>query len=105
MITVKSLASGILAAGPATIYAPPALTSAIVMDISLVLIGVTPSTAPILYKPSGGTARLIVPQALELHEGDHYQRRGRITMAAGDELIGSASGANVEYVISGIERA
>ena len=104
-ITIKSLATGQLAAAKATIYTCPALTTAIVRLIKFVNTGAAARTLNLYIKESGGSSRRIWPVALSLPSGYEATESGVITLSAGDELEADASVANeVDFSISGVER-
>ena len=104
-ITIKSLATGQLAAAKATIYACPALTTAVVRLVKYVNTGAVTRTVNLYVKESAGTSRRVWPVALSMPSGFEATEDGVITLSAGDELEGDASAANeVDFYISGVER-
>jgi hypothetical protein len=104
VITIKILAEGLLPVAPGVLYTVPAGASAIVMDIGLTVAGSAPGLAGLFIRKSGSlSVRSLSPVGFKLSPGTHYQRRGRVTMSAGDTIEGYAVYSG-DYVISGIER-
>lgn len=103
-IAIKSLGDGQLGAS-AALYTCPASTTAVVKLITLVNTDAVSITVNIQIKPSGGTARCIIPKDMSMTSGYLSKVDDSITLEAGDAIWGDASiSAKVDYTISGIER-
>jgi len=109
-ITVKTLAEGQLGTTAwGVLYTVSGGKSAIVRNFRFGnREAATTRTMNLYYLKSGLTAstsaRLILPAALSIAAGNIVIENNELTMAEGDQIVGNASGANVDYVISGIER-
>lgn len=105
-IATKNLASGQLGTTQADIYVCPVATTAVVRSISLVNGGTWYEFVSLYLKPSGGTARKIIPYKTMLGECECLETTGIYTLGAGDSIQGYTNTAStVDYVISGVEEA
>jgi len=102
--TIKNLANGQLPSSLGDLYTVPSGTSAIIRSITLVNTNTTTETINIYYLQSGGTARRILPQNLQLAAGNSLTVDVILTLGAGDKIQGQTTTASkVDYVISGVE--
>lgn len=105
MIEVKNLGNGQLPAAKGTLYTVPALTTAVVLQVTLVNASAAARLCNLYYKKAAGTSRRITPQNLSLLATYKHVVDDVETMGAGDEIEGDAdAAASVDYVISGYER-
>lgn len=98
--TVPTPGTGDLYTSPTT---PTPLTT-IVKSIRIVNTNTTPVIVNLYFKESGRTERRIAPRDMTIPAGGLAIDDQEITMGSGDKIRGDASAANVEYVISGIQR-
>jgi len=105
-LAIKSLADGQLPATTGDLYTVPASTRALIKTIKVVNLNTTAETINLYLKPSGGTARCIIPKNLSLGAGYLLVVDDELTLEAGDKLQGSATtAAMVDYTISGVEES
>jgi hypothetical protein len=102
--TGKILANGQLPAAKATLYTVPALTRAIIRNVTMANVVGGNQTVVLYIKKSGGTSRKIGQALIEMNEFAHEE--GIETLEAGDEIEGeTTNAASVDYTILGVEQA
>ena len=74
----------------------------IVKNMRFVNKGTSPATLNVYF--SGASQRQILPLDLQLPPGFALVDDQELTLEAGDKIEGKASTANVDFVISGVER-
>ena len=98
----KTLASGQLAASPAVLYTVPQMVMTRVRCIRCQNAGAGDNTVTLAVQESGGTARNVT--VVTLAAGDMLIDTGRLDLATGDAILGSATNAaEVNYVVTGEE--
>ncbi len=101
--TGKILANGQLPAAKATLYAVPALTRAIIRNVTLAWVANGTQTAILYVKKSGGTSRKVGQTMMMTDEFSHEE--GIETLEAGDEIEGeTTNAASVDFAILGVEQ-
>lgn len=106
-LAYKSLADGQLAAAKATLYTVPALTTAIIKQITYTNTDASDRTVNLYVKRSGSSSRRIIPKNMNLAVGNtmYWGDGDSMELSAGDIIEGDASSATVvDYVITGAER-
>ena len=102
---IKNLGNGQLPAAKGTLYAVPALTTAVVLNVVLVNTDAVPRLVNLYFKKASGTSRRLLPEDTSMDAGNKLVMEEKITMGALDEIEGDADAATVvDYVISGVER-
>lgn len=102
--TMKSLADGQLAVAKATLYTVPAVTSTLVLFISVTNTTTNTRNINLYVKRSGSVSRRIIPTDLKLSSGANYLFDGRLPLSTGDLIEGDASVAtSVDFTIGGVE--
>jgi len=103
--TNKLLGDGQLAASEGDLYVVPALTTAIVVTISLVNTDSVSRTVNVYVKRAAGTSRRVgVPKDYALGAGALVETEQEYTLGPGDAVRGSASAANVvDFSVHGVE--
>lgn len=102
--TVKSLASGQLAATAAAIYTVPSATQTKIFSITYVNTGTVTETIVLTVTRSGGTARTIIPNEMPLLPGYLMEADLPYGLTAGDTIDGGTTLASaVDYLVTGVE--
>jgi len=105
-IAIKQLADGQLPATTGDLYTVPASTQALIKTIKAVNTNTTTETVNLYLKPSGGTARRLIPKDLQLSAGYLLVVDDELTLEAGDKIQGdTTTAAMVDYTISGVEES
>ena len=105
-VEIKSIKTGILSTTPdSLIYTAPEDKAVLIKNIRLVNThSTTTATINLYFKQAGETKRAILPVAVSLPAKHQLIDDEELTMSDGDEIRGDASIANVEFVMSGLER-
>lgn len=105
-VEIKSIKTGVLSTtADSLIYTAPEDTAVLIKIIRLVNANATTTaTINLYFKQSGQTKRAILPVGVSLPAKHLLIEDEELTMSDGDEIRGDASIANVEFVISGLER-
>ena len=105
-LTIKLLAHGSLSNVTGDLYVVPGATKAVVKTLKAVNVDTTARTINLYVKPSGQTARRIIPVDMELGAGYMGVEDEELTLGAGDAIQGDCSvNAVVDYTIYGVEEA
>lgn len=105
-LAIKQLAQGQLPSSTGDLYTIPAGTQALIKTIKLVNTSTGTETVNLYLKPSGGTARRIIPRDLQFQAGYLLVVDDELTLEAGDKLQGDTTTASkVDYTISGVEES
>ena len=101
--TGKILANGQLPAVKGTLYTVPALTRAIIRNVTMAHVAGGIQTVVLYVKKSAGTSRKIAQTMIDTDEFSHEE--GIETLEAGDEIEGSSTNAaSVDYTVLGVEQ-
>ena len=104
--TIKQLADGQLPNSIGDLYTVPGSTQAVIKTITYVNTNASAEDVNLYIKPSGGTARRIIPKDMSLGAAYLMVYDDEITLDAGDKIQGDAQSASmVDYVISGVEES
>ena len=105
-LTIKLLAHGSLSNVTGDLYVVPGATKAIIKTLKVVNTDTSTRTINLYVKPSGQTARRIIPVDMELGAGYMGVEDEELTLGAGDAIRGDCSvNAVVDYTIYGVEEA
>ena len=103
-LTIKLLAHGSLPSTTGNLYVVPADTKAIIKTLKIVNVDAATRTVNLYVKPSGQTARRIIPVDMELGAGYMGVEDEELTLGAGDAIQGDASVTGVvDYTVYGVE--
>ena len=103
-LTIKLLAHGSLPSTTGDLYVVPAGTKAIIKTLKIVNVDTATRTVNLYAKPSGLTARRIIPVDMELGAGYMGVEDEELTLGTGDAIQGSCSVAGVvDYTVYGVE--
>jgi hypothetical protein len=103
-LTIKLLAHGSLPSTTGDLYVVPGTTKAIIKTLKVVNTDSSTRTINLYAKPSGQTARRIVPVNMELGAGYMGVEDEELTLGAGDAIQGDCSVAGVvDYTVYGVE--
>lgn len=105
-LTIKLLAHGSLPDVTGNLYVVPAATKAIIKTLKIVNVDVATRIVNLYVKPSGQTARRIIPVDMELGAGYMGVEAEELTLGVGDAIQGDCSVTGViDYTIYGVEEA
>ena len=103
-LTIKLLAHGSLPGATGDLYVVPGATKAIIKTLKIVNADVAARTVNLYVKPSGQTARRIIPVNMELGAGYMGVEDEELTLEAGDAIQGDCDAAGVaDYTVYGVE--
>lgn len=103
-LEIKLLAHGSLPGITGDLYSVPAATRAIIKTLKVVNTGISARTVNLYVKPSGQTARRIIPVDMELGAGYMGVEDEELTLGPGDIVQGGCDAADaVDYTIYGVE--
>ena len=105
-ISIKQLADGQLPSSIGDLYTVPDDTETVINTMSYVNTHTSALDVNLYIKPSGGTARRIMPKNMSLGASYLMLWDDEENLDAGDKIQGDAGTASkVDYIISGIEKA
>lgn len=103
-LTIKLLAHGSLPDATVDLYVVPAGTKAIIKTLKVVNVDASTRINNLYVKPSGQTARRIIPVDMELGAGYMGVEDEELTLGAGDAIRGDCSvNGVVDYTVYGVE--
>jgi hypothetical protein len=103
-LTIKLLAHGSLPGSTGDLYVVPDSTKAIIKTLKIVNTDTAARNVNLYVRPSGQTARRIIPVDMELGAGYMGVEDEELTLGAGDAIRGDGSAAGVvDYTIYGVE--
>ena len=103
-LTIKLLAHGSLPSTTGNLYVVPVATKTIIKTLKIVNVDTVTRAVNLYVKPSGQTARRIIPVDMELGAGYMGVEDEELTLGVGDAIQGDCSVTGVvDYTIYGVE--